>query len=122
MNATRLQVRMGAQDLARAAAFYRDGLDLHVAMQSPTRCELTCAGARIVLTLDQTRTSALRDTGFAVEVHSLEPEIELALAAGATLQARDDDSSYARRALICDTEGNLIYLVEPFRRWARKAG
>ena len=82
MNATRLQIRMSAGDVARAAAFYRDGLDLHVAMETPTRCELTCAGARIVLTLNQSRSGAPRETGFAVEVHSLEPAIDLASGSG----------------------------------------
>jgi predicted enzyme related to lactoylglutathione lyase len=118
MNAKRLQIRMLAGDLARAAAFYRDGLEMHLVMQSPARCELTCAGARLVLTPGADAAGPRRETGFAVEVHGLEPALDRALAVGATLVARDEDGAYAHRALICDTEGNLIYLVEPLRRWA----
>lgn len=111
----RASFTLTAADLARATAFYRDGLGLHLAMESPARCELACGGARIVLLPGSD--GARRETGLALEVETLEDAVARALAAGATLNFQDE-GSHERRAQICDTEGNLIYLTQPLRRWA----
>jgi predicted enzyme related to lactoylglutathione lyase len=115
----RAHFMLSVADLARAAAFYRDGLDLHLALESPRRCELKCGGARIVLLPGGANDGdgARRETALALEVENLEAAVARAIIAGATLESQEE-GSHERRAQICDTEGNLIYLVEPLRRWA----
>lgn len=112
----RVHFTLAVANLARASAFYRDGLGLHLAVESPQRCELACGDARIVL--QSGGVDAPGPTGLALEVENLEDALARAIGAGAALYDADEEGSQFRRAQIRDTEGNLIYLVEPLRRWA----
>jgi predicted enzyme related to lactoylglutathione lyase len=120
MAAKNARFMLWVADMDRALAFYRDGLGLAVRMHNPFWSELDCGGARIAL--HPGAKGEPRDTGVNFAVDDLDAEVARAAQAGAVIERGPEErpQEFIRIAHVRDTEGNLIYLVQPLGEWAER--
>ncbi|AOY99478.1 hypothetical protein BKK81_09520 [Cupriavidus sp. USMAHM13] len=113
-----LLTRIEVDDLAQAAAFYRDGLGLHAGAWRPgARAVMLHAGggqpAQIVL-LELPQRAMRRSIPARVDwlVPELEPAIERALEAGADLEDWPQECGAGRQAVLLDPFGNALRFLQ----------
>lgn len=105
------------RDMDRAIAFYRDGIGLEVAEQSPGWSMLKCGDAHLalhVLGAKDTET-AVPFAGLNLEIDHLDTAVDRAVAHGATLVEIREPTPRVRVRLgvLVDTEGNGFELRQP---------
>jgi predicted enzyme related to lactoylglutathione lyase len=104
-------------DMRRAVTFYRDGVGLPVAVDSPGFSILACGDAIVGLhIIDGTvEERPVPYAGLNLQVDALEPAVERSVAHGATLTAIREPTrpGLPRLACLLDTEGNGFELRQP---------
>ena len=98
------------RDMARAVAFYRDGIGLEVATQSPGWSMLRCGDAHVALHLlgPNDPETAVPFAGLNLQVDDFDSAIEQAVAHGAKLvEVREPQPRVpVRLGILIDPEGN----------------
>jgi predicted enzyme related to lactoylglutathione lyase len=116
MRVTSISRVIGAEDMARATAFYRDVLGLRVVRQSPEWTDLTCGDGNLALQnfqhprkeREHIPTMVLLTIGGDLD----EAVIEVEAAGGKLLHTSNHEAAPVIVAHVADTEGNAIQLVK----------
>lgn len=105
------------RDMERAIAFYRDGVGLEVAQQTPGWSMLKCGDAHLALHIlgAKDTETAVPFAGLNLEIDDLDAAIAQAVAHGASLVEIREPTSFVRVRLgvLIDTEGNGFELRQP---------
>ena len=104
---------LNVADMDRAVAFYRDGLGLEVAFQTPYWSEMRCGAARIAL--HPGGDGSRRECGINFEVDNLEADVARCAAAGGVIEKAPEHRASQKISIATarDPEGNVFYLVQP---------
>jgi predicted enzyme related to lactoylglutathione lyase len=107
---------IGAEDMTRAVAFYRDVVGLEVVRESPEWVDLTCGNGNLALQRFQHphKEGEYTPTMVLLTVHGDIDEAirEVEAAGGKLLHVSDHDAAPVVVAHVGDTEGNAIQLVK----------